>query len=67
MATDYREATAYEQDRRGRRRKVATVCRNTTLAPRNALDLRCLAPSLDSSTVYVLLQPSWILTLLNLA
>ena len=50
-----REATAYEeQDLRARRPNLATVdCRNITLAPRIAPDLHCLAPSLDSSTVYV--------------
>ena len=67
----YREATAYEEDRRARRlSRLATViwpiCPSTTLAPtRIGLDLPCLAPSLDYSTVYVHFQPSWILTQLN--
>lgn len=64
----YREATAYVQDRRARRlsRLATVICRSTTLAPtRIGLDLPCLAPSLDYSTVYVHFQPSWILTQLN--
>jgi len=58
----YREATAYEEDRRARRlsRLATVICPiwpSTTLAPtRIGLDLPCLAPSLDYSTVTLHLQ-----------